>query len=62
MHSLQVVSIEKAANILDVSRSSVRRLIKSRMLPAVKIGGQLRIRVVDLLTLIEKDRNSDDRE
>jgi excisionase family DNA binding protein len=60
MPLIQLVSIGRAAEFLDVSRSTVRRLIKSKLLPAVKIGGQLRIRVADLHALIEKQANNDD--
>ncbi len=54
-HTIQLVSIETAASLLAVSRPSIRRLIKNKQLPAVKIGGQVRIRMVDLKRLIEKD-------
>jgi excisionase family DNA binding protein len=58
-HTIQLVSIETAASLLDVSRSSIRRLIKNKRLPALKIGGQVRIRMVDLRRLIEKDDGCD---
>lgn len=41
--STQLRSLRKTARGLDVSVSTVRRLCASGALPAIKIGGQLRI-------------------
>jgi excisionase family DNA binding protein len=47
-----MLSIAKAAELLDVSKSTVRRLIASGQLRAIKIGGQVRIRLMDLVAFI----------
>ncbi len=46
--SALLVSTERAADRLDMSTSSVKRLIRCGALPAVKIGGATRVRAADL--------------
>lgn len=43
-----LVDIEDAADALDVSVSTVKRLIAAGELPAVKVGGATRVRTFDL--------------
>lgn len=52
-----MLSIKKVGDRLDVSDSSVRRLIKANELPAYRIGGQLRISEQDLETFIKARRH-----
>jgi len=56
--SLQTLSIEKVADLLDISVSTLRRMIKRKELPAIKVSGQWRIRLTDLRTFIEKKANT----
>jgi excisionase family DNA binding protein len=50
----KLISIEKTAEFLDVSPSTVRRLVSSRQLKAHKVGGQIRISMADLLAFIDQ--------
>lgn len=52
---IQLVSVETAAELLAVSRSTVRRLIKNKRLRAIRIGGQLRIRMIDLCLIVDNE-------
>jgi excisionase family DNA binding protein len=52
----KLLSIEKTAEVLDVSPSTVRRLVDSRQLKAHKIGGQFRISMTDLFAYIDQSR------
>jgi excisionase family DNA binding protein len=53
--SVQLVSIEKAGEILDESPLTLRRRIKDGVLPSVKIGGRRKIKLADLIALIEQE-------
>jgi excisionase family DNA binding protein len=46
------VDYDDAADKLGISSRSVRRLVRSRELPAVKITGQPRIRTADLVEYV----------
>ena len=52
----KLISIEKTAEFLDVSPSTVRRLVSSRQLKAHKVGGQIRISMGDLVAFIDQGR------
>lgn len=59
MNSKKLLTVTSVANILEVSPSTVYRLIKAEELPAVKIGQrQVRIRQEDLVTYVEACRIS----
>lgn len=60
--SLQMLSIEKVANLLDTSVSTVRRMLKRGELPARMVGGQWRIRLTELRKFIEKDASTTNAE
>jgi len=45
---LTLLSLKKVADYLDVSLSTVRRLIKDGVLRARRVGGQLRVSLADL--------------
>jgi excisionase family DNA binding protein len=49
---LRLLSLEKVAETLDVSISTVRRLIKAGQLKATRVGGQLRVSAVALQNFI----------
>jgi excisionase family DNA binding protein len=53
----KLLSIKQAAEMLNVSTITVRRLIKLRKLRANKIGGQFRISETDLQDLINYGRD-----
>jgi excisionase family DNA binding protein len=48
------VSYRAAADALSVSERSVRRLVASRKLPAVDVGGNRRIRTRDLVEYVDR--------
>ena len=43
---------QRAAEVLDVSESALRRLIRSGQLPVVKVNGSTRVRVADLQSYV----------
>ena len=45
---IMLLSLRKVAEHLDVSLSTVRRLIGERVLRAHRVGGQLRVSLADL--------------
>lgn len=47
-HEARLVRYETAARMLEVSVSTIKRLVRSEELPMVSIGGSSRIRVTDL--------------
>ena len=50
-------TVKEAANILNVSEKTVRRLIEKRLLRAIKIGGLVRVTPLDLEDLIRDHRS-----
>ena len=46
---------EEAADLLDTSRSSVRRWVTEGLLPAARIGNMIRIRRVDVEDLLREE-------
>jgi len=57
---IQLLSLKKVAEKLDVSVSSLRRLIDSSELLAHKIGGQIRISTLDLHAFVSASRLEDE--
>lgn len=51
---LQSVSVEKAAELLEQSKSEIRKLILAKEIKAFHSGRSLRIRKIRLLEYIEK--------
>jgi len=50
-------TIEEVADLLKVSRESVRRWVRSKKLPAIKLGGKyIRIEASDLNSFIKKSK------
>ena len=59
----RALSYQKAARALDVSQRTIRRLVADGDLPAVRIAGAVRIRLVDLeehLAGLASERQHDD--
>lgn len=52
----RVYSIEEAAELLGISISTVRRHIKSGILPGNKLGGQYRVMGIDLIHAVRGTR------
>lgn len=55
------VSVAHIATLLDVSPQSVRRLIHSRALPAVRLGKSYRVRQADLTDFLVRQSTADAR-
>jgi len=53
----QLLTITEAARLLNVSRTTTYRLIHRADLPAVKVGGQLRIDRDELHTYIYQEKS-----
>jgi excisionase family DNA binding protein len=49
-----LLRLERTAEVLDCSPTTVKRLIKAGDLPAVKVNGATRIRVADLQAYVER--------
>ena len=49
-----VYTIPEAAKLLKVSQDTIRRMIRSNQLDAVKVRGQWRIKKASLDTLLKK--------
>jgi len=57
-HRQTLLRPPEAARVLGVSLSTVRRLIHANQLPAVRVGGQLRVDPVDLARLVTERRTA----
>jgi len=51
--SLQLLTLTEAARLLHVSTKTLQRMIRSGDLPALKVGGQWRLRESQLVNWIE---------
>ena len=51
-----MLSLREVADLLGISSATVRRLIGKRVLPAARIGGQVRIDAADLRSFIAASR------
>ena len=49
----ELLTVAEAAAILRVSRATAYRLIDQKVLPAVKVGGSLRIKADELGAVLE---------
>ena len=61
---ITLLSLKKVAEYLDVSLSTVRRLIGERVLRAHRVGGQLRVSIADLQAYVAasvQDPNSSEQ-
>ena len=55
----EILDIDQAALLLGMHPHTVYKLVKTRELPARKIGGQWRLRKADLLNLFQNPSNQD---
>ena len=51
--SLRLLTLSEAAQVLHVSTKTLQRMIRSGDLPALKVGGQWRLRESQLIRWIE---------
>ncbi len=50
-------SVEEAATLIDVSKQTIRKLIRQRAIPFVEVGGrQTRILTADLVAFLQNRR------
>lgn len=47
------VSVDEAAQALDIHRDTMLRIVRSGELPAIRVGGRWRIKEQDLIDYIE---------
>ena len=60
-YALRMVSVEKAAEIIDISRSYMYQLVNKKKVKSVKVGRLIKIRTSDLETFVNKlEVNSSD--
>jgi excisionase family DNA binding protein len=50
---IRLLTLAEAANLLHVSTRTLQRMIRSRDLPALKVGGQWRLRESQLVEWIQ---------
>jgi excisionase family DNA binding protein len=55
-----LLRLERTAEVLDLSPSTVKRLIRAGDLAAVKVAGSTRVRVEDLRAFVERLATKDD--
>jgi excisionase family DNA binding protein len=51
--TLRLLTLSEAAHLLQVSTKTLQRMIRSGTLPALKVGGQWRLRESQLMRWIE---------
>ena len=56
--SLQLLTLTEAAQLLHVSTKTLQRMIRSGDLPALKVGGQWRLRERQLISWIHSRDNT----
>jgi excisionase family DNA binding protein len=52
---LKFLTLEQAADLLQVSKRTLHRLIQSKRMPCLKIGGQWRIRETEFKKWVEEN-------
>ena len=53
LDNIQLLTLDEAATLLQVSKRTLQRMIKVRELPAFKVGGQWRLRETQLRQWVE---------
>ena len=56
----QLFSLNSAAEMLDISTKTLRRLLRENQVPTYRVGSNLRIKQRDLSMLVEKQLTLDD--
>ena len=59
-HVEQMFSLDSAAELLDVSTKTLRRLIREKDIPTYRVGKNLRITQRDLSMLVERQKSMAD--
>jgi excisionase family DNA binding protein len=59
-HVEQLLSLTSAAELLDISTKTLRKLIRDKQIPTFRVGSNLRITQRDLSILIEPQLTLDD--
>ena len=54
LDDIQLLTLSEAADILQVSTRTLQRMIRSRAMPALKVGGQWRVRRALLRQWVEE--------
>jgi excisionase family DNA binding protein len=57
-NNLKFLTLEQAAEILQVSKRTVHRLIQRKRMPGFKIGGQWRIRESEFKKWVEQNEKT----
>jgi excisionase family DNA binding protein len=57
IESMRLLTLAEAARLLHVSTRTVQRMIRAKELPALKVGGQWRLRESQLRQWIENREN-----
>ena len=57
--SLRLLTLSEAAHLLQVSTKTLQRMIRSGELPALKVGGQWRLRESQLMLWIQSREGAD---
>lgn len=57
--SLRLLTLSEAAHLLQVSTKTLQRMIRSGNLPALKVGGQWRLRESQLMHWIQSREGAD---
>jgi excisionase family DNA binding protein len=58
LDGLRFLTLTEAAEILQISRRTLLRMIQHREMPAFKVGGQWRIRESQFRKWVERKENS----
>jgi excisionase family DNA binding protein len=58
LDQIRLLTLAEAAELLQVSIRTLQRMIRSKKLPAFKVGGQWRIRESQLQQWVEQRENS----
>jgi excisionase family DNA binding protein len=56
--SLNFLTLSEAASILKISKRTLHRMIQTRQIPALKVGGQWRILESRLGELVQEEENT----
>jgi len=59
-HLCQMYSLNSAANLLDISTKTLRRLIRERDLQTYRVGSNIRLNQMDITSLIVMQRRLED--
>jgi excisionase family DNA binding protein len=60
LQSIRLLTLSKAAELLNVSTRTLHRMIRNGKLPAFKVGGQWRVRESQLRQWIEQREHYED--